>query len=98
MPGHPRSLARAHSTRVIYHSWGMAPCLAANYHLAFADPYASYVEYPTHGMPMVDSLAVEPFRIENGLLQPPTAPGLGVQLTDDILERHPYIEGSIFWP
>ena len=93
-----RAIARAHGTRAIYHSWGMAPCLAANYHLAFADPNSTYVEYPTHGMPMVDTLAVEPFKIEDGLLQPPTAPGLGVHLPPEVLERHPYVEGSIFWP
>jgi len=93
-----RALARAHGVKVIYHSWGMAPCLSANYNLAFADPYASYVEYPTHGMKMVDELAVEPFQIVDGLLQPPTQPGLGVRLTADILKRYAYVDGSIFWP
>ena len=93
-----RALARAHHVRVIYHSWGMAPCLAANYHLAFADPWASYVEYPTHGMPLVDELAVEPFVIEDGLLKPPTRPGLGVHLPEGVLEKYPYVEGNIFWP
>ncbi|MFA9477940.1 mandelate racemase/muconate lactonizing enzyme family protein [Phycisphaerales bacterium AB-hyl4] len=93
-----RALARAHGVRVIYHSWGMAPCLSANYNLAFADPYSTFVEYPTHGMPLVDELAIEPFEIVNGMLQAPTQPGLGVRLTPEILENYAYVDGSIFWP
>lgn len=93
-----RAMARAHGVRVIYHSWGMAPCLSANYNLAFADPYSTYVEYPTHGLPLVDELAVEPFKLVDGMLQPPTQPGLGVRVTKDILERYAYVEGSVFWP
>lgn len=93
-----RALARVHGVRVIYHSWGMAPCLAANYNLAFADPGSTYVEFPTHGLPLVDELAIEPFRIVDGLLQPPAQPGLGVRLTPEILEKYAFVEGSAFWP
>jgi len=92
------ALARAHGVRVVYHSWGMAPCLAANYSLAFADPYARYLEYPTHGLPLVEELAVTPIKLIKGKIPAPTAPGLGVKLNEDILSRYAFVEGSTFWP
>lgn len=92
------ALARVNDVRVIYHSWGMAPCLAANYALAFADPRTSYLEFPTHGLPLVEELADTPFRIVDGRIAAPTAPGLGVSLTDELLEKYAFIEGSTFWP
>ncbi len=92
------ALARAHGVRVIYHSWGMAPCLAANYSLAFADPHARYLEYPTHGLPLVEELAQTPFQLVDGKFAAPTEPGLGVKLTDELLARYAFVEGSTFWP
>lgn len=92
------AIARSRGVRVVYHSWGMAPCLAANYALAFADPHARYLEYPTHGLPLVHELAAEPFVLVDGKFKAPTVPGLGVKLTDEILERYAFIEGSTFWP
>ncbi|RUT28262.1 mandelate racemase/muconate lactonizing enzyme family protein [Arsenicitalea aurantiaca] len=92
------ALARAHGVRVVYHSWGMAPCLAANYALAFADPDVRYLEYPTHGLPLVRELAADPHELVNGQFLAPTTPGLGVRLTPEILAAHGFVEGNVFWP
>ena len=37
--------------------------------------------------PLVNGLLTEPFRLENGKLRVPTAPGLGIELAEDALER-----------
>lgn len=92
------AIARAHGVRVVYHSWGMAPCLSANYSLAFADPQSRYVEYPTHGLPLVEELAEAPFKLIDGKIAAPTQPGLGVRLTDELLAKYAFVEGSTFWP
>ena len=40
-------------------------------------------------------LLVEPIRWEDGFIIPPTAPGLGVELNEEVAARHPY-DGPIF--
>ena len=72
--------------------------MLANYHLAFSDPEARYLEFPTHGLPLIDELAVEPFRLVNGQFKAPNQPGLGVKLTKATLSRHPYKPKTYFWP
>ncbi len=91
-------LAQARGVRTAYHSWGAAPCLWANYHLAFSDPNARYLEFPTHGLPLIEELSVEPFKIVNGCMSAPATPGLGVQLTAEVLNRYPHRPGTHFWP
>lgn len=92
------NLARARGVKVALHSWGAAPCLMANYHMAFADPLSDYLEFPTHGLPLIDELAVERLKLVDGCFAAPTAPGLGVQLSERTLARYPYQPGTNFWP
>jgi L-alanine-DL-glutamate epimerase-like enolase superfamily enzyme len=95
---HIAAIARARGVEVAYHSWGAAPCLLANYHVAFADPYCEYLEFPTHGLPFIDALAVQPFALDDdGCFAAPTTPGLGVQLPDGLAEQYPYQPGTGFW-
>lgn len=89
--------ADAVGARVAPHSWGSAPNLMANYHFAFACQNAFLVEFPTIANPLRTSLLVEPLHVEDGKLMPPTAPGLGVRLTEEILNRYPFREGSAFY-
>ena len=82
------ALAQAHGVQVNPHAWGTAACNLANYHFGFAVPNCGLLEYPTYGNPLRDALLVEPLRIVDGCLEPPTAPGLGVRLTDEIRETY----------
>ena len=90
------ALAAAYGIPIAPHSWSTAVGLAANFHLAFATPNALIGEYPMVSYPLLDELLVEPFDIENGYLLPPSTPGLGVELTDAIVEKYPYVPGSGF--
>ena len=44
--------------------------------------------------PLEEELLVEPLRTENGYALPPTAPGLGTNLTAEIKAKYPYVPGS----
>jgi len=90
-------LAKSHGVQTVYHSWGAAPCLLANYHLAFSQPGTPYLEFPTHGLTFINELALEPFELDNGCFRPSTAPGIGVHLPDGILELFPFRKGTGFW-
>ncbi len=90
-------LARLHGVQVVYHSWGAAPCLLANYHLAFSQTRTSYLEFPTHGLPFIQELAIEPFKLESGRYPPSAAPGLGVHLPDGLVEHYPFRPETGFW-
>ena len=84
--GEARRACEAASARgipVAVHVWGSAPTLAANVHLAFAAPNCIWVEQPVLGNPLESELLIEPLVIHDGHVQPPTAPGLGLQLTTD---------------
>lgn len=84
------TLAQSHGVEVAFHSWSSSVVLAANYHLAFTLPNCKVLEYPTWGYPLRDELFVEPLRIEQGELLLPTAPGLGVELTDAIRTEYAF--------
>lgn len=85
-------LAHAHHVEVAYHSWGSSVILAANYHLAFTTPNCKTVEYPTWGNPLRDALFSEPLQIEKGYVYPPTAPGLGVDLSEEVRREYAFRE------
>ncbi len=84
------ALAQSHGVELAFHSWSSSVVLAGNYHLAFATPNCTALEYPTWGYPLRDALFVEPLRIEGGELLPPKAPGLGVALTEEIRKTYAF--------
>ncbi len=80
--------------RVAMHVWGSGPTLMANYHLGFTQHNCFILEMPLMKNPLDTETLVEPFTIVDGHIAPPTAPGLGVRLTDEIKARYPYEPGS----
>ncbi|KRV48669.1 hypothetical protein AQ490_24360 [Wenjunlia vitaminophila] len=87
--------AREHGVDCVVHCWGSAVCQAANYHAAFAAG-GRLAEWPLPTYPLRSELLVEPFRVEDGVLAPPTAPGLGVRLTDEVERRFPFREDAVY--
>jgi L-alanine-DL-glutamate epimerase-like enolase superfamily enzyme len=84
------ALAYSRRVEVAWHSWGGAVSLMANLHLALASPGTTAVEYCRLYSPFRDEVLIEPLRILDGFVQPPPGYGLGVELTDDLIHRHPY--------
>lgn len=61
---------------------------AANIHLAASIPnilMAETIETPFHG-----ALIKESIQVEGGFITPPTAPGLGIDVDEDLARAHPY--------
>lgn len=80
--------------RVAPHAWGSGITVMANVHWGFTQPNVIAQEIPTWGFPLRDALLVEPIRFDGGHILPPTAPGLGVRLTDEIRKAYPWRHGS----
>lgn len=69
------------------HSWSDAVAIMANAQVVAATPHALTVEVDQTGNPFVEELLVEPLLIEEGRLQLSNAPGLGIELNRDVVER-----------
>jgi len=90
LAGHKRQVPMA------LHAWGTAVCMAANYHVGFAVPNCLILERPALDNPLIPALLKEEFHVRDGHLRPPTAPGLGVELTEEALSRYAYRPGSAY--
>ncbi|MCF3650598.1 mandelate racemase/muconate lactonizing enzyme family protein [Synoicihabitans lomoniglobus] len=79
--------AEEHGIQFIPHGWNTALGLAADLHLASAVPGTDMVEYIT-GSPFIDDIVAEAWKLDaDGWLDIPTAPGLGVKLNLDAVDR-----------
>jgi L-alanine-DL-glutamate epimerase-like enolase superfamily enzyme len=81
-------MAEECGVRLIPHGWNTALGLAADLQLASAFARTELVEYLT-GSPFIDDLAQGGWRLDaEGMLPIPTAPGLGVSVNPDAVEKH----------
>jgi L-alanine-DL-glutamate epimerase-like enolase superfamily enzyme len=87
-------LAAAQHVRVAMHVWGSGPTMMANYHLGFTQPNCFILERPVMHNPLEVETLVEPLKITDGYLLPPTPPGLGIELTAEVKTKYPSRRGS----
>lgn len=81
-------MAQEHGVRFIPHGWNTAVGLAADLQLASAFPGTHLVEYLT-GSPFIDEIAVGGWKLDaDGMLVIPGAPGLGLELDADALNKY----------
>jgi D-galactarolactone cycloisomerase len=81
-------MAHDHGVRFIPHGWNTALGLAADLHLASASQDTDIVEYLT-GSPFIDDVVETPWRLDGeGMLPIPDAPGLGISMNLDAVERY----------
>ena len=76
------------------HSWHNGLMAMANGHIVAAHPAPRVLELNMSQGPLQWEILRDPPQIEDGHLVLPAAPGLGVDLADDLEQRFPYIEGS----
>jgi D-galactarolactone cycloisomerase len=81
-------MAYDHGIRFVPHGWNTALGLAADLHLASASPNTELVEY-LMGSPFIDDIVETPWKLDaDGMLHVPSAPGLGVSISLDAVEKY----------
>ncbi|MBE0696869.1 MAG: mandelate racemase/muconate lactonizing enzyme family protein, partial [Anaerolineaceae bacterium] len=80
-------MAYDHNVLVVPHGWNTAVGLAADLQLAGALPVATYVEYITPS-PYIEDILTVPFQLDSeGMLAIPSAPGLGIELNEEVVRK-----------
>jgi galactonate dehydratase len=87
------AMAEAYHVAVSPHNYNSTTIgLAATLHLSAAIPNFLITEYFVNFEARGLEIAVPPLRVENGYVDVPRAPGLGLDLREDALARHAYRE------
>ncbi|MCW3818895.1 mandelate racemase/muconate lactonizing enzyme family protein [Micromonospora sp. DR5-3] len=76
------------------HAWGAGGAVMQNVHAAFAAPNTLIVELPPDAGPLHREIWGDSLRLADGYLTPPTAPGLGINLSQKIKEAYPFVPGA----
>lgn len=81
-------MANDYGVKFVPHGWNTAVGLAADLHLASAIPGTDFVEYLT-GSPFIDQITEGGWQLDSdGMLAIPKAPGLGLKLNPDAVEKY----------
>jgi L-alanine-DL-glutamate epimerase-like enolase superfamily enzyme len=81
-------LVELHRRQINAHAWSSAIGTAAAMAVSFSTSAAKVFELKPLPNPMQHELVAEPFEHVDGWLYPPTAPGLGIEVRDDVVERY----------
>jgi len=70
------------------------PGMAGSIHISFASSTSIILEHLPCSASVQKDIMLEPPRLHDGGISPPTAPGLGVEISEALLEKYPYIPGT----
>jgi L-alanine-DL-glutamate epimerase-like enolase superfamily enzyme len=76
------------------HAWGAGGSLMQNIHCGFAAANCLTLEVPPAFGPLHREMLGDSFQMAAGRVILPQTPGLGIQLTDSIKQRFPFVPGS----
>ncbi len=76
------------------HAWCSGVGMMGNYHAAFASPGCQILELPSVPNPLRDGVLAEPPPMIDGRISAPSAPGLGINVPDDLESTYPYKPGT----
>ncbi len=93
---HIIALAHANGVQVNPHVWGSAVSQAASLHLIAAIPAAHHslyatepiLEYDRSSHPFRQQLVTRPIQAEDGLVDIPSGPGLGIEVDSGVVEKY----------
>jgi L-alanine-DL-glutamate epimerase-like enolase superfamily enzyme len=81
-------VAQQHGIICSPHNYSSGVGLAATLHLMAAMPETQLLEFDPTGTSIYEELFIEPLVVENGSVRVPDGPGLGVRLTDAVIEGY----------
>jgi L-alanine-DL-glutamate epimerase-like enolase superfamily enzyme len=81
-------MAERANVLVIPHSWSSDLLTAASLHLNAFQRRAVFVEFNTSQGPLSRELAKKPLTLADGYLEVPSAPGLGVEVDERVIEKY----------
>jgi len=70
------------------HAWSSAICSAVSLAMSFSSPAFKLFEFKPLRNPMQHELVAEPFEQVNGWIYPPTKPGLGIEVIEEVVDRY----------
>lgn len=82
------AIASAFNLRLAPHLWTGALAFAAGMHVTAASPAGFILEYSLGANPLLHELAQESFTVENGEVDIPDRPGLGVTVDEGFIKRY----------
>jgi L-alanine-DL-glutamate epimerase-like enolase superfamily enzyme len=80
-------LARERRVEVVPHCFSTGVLVAASLHFAASLDAPTLSEFSVADSPLAGGLLQTPFQLEDGRLNVPTAPGLGIDLDEAMLDR-----------
>ncbi|WP_144182636.1 mandelate racemase/muconate lactonizing enzyme family protein [Elioraea rosea] len=82
------ALASAYNVRLAPHLWSGAPAFAAGLHVAASNSAGFILEYSLGHNPMLHELIEESFPVEDGHVEVPDRPGLGITVRETFLQQY----------
>lgn len=70
------------------HAWSSAICSAASLAVSFSNPSFKLFEFKPLRNPMQHELVTRPFEHVDGWVYPPTGPGLGIEVIEEVVDRY----------
>jgi L-alanine-DL-glutamate epimerase-like enolase superfamily enzyme len=82
------AIGSAWNLRLAPHLWTGALAFAAGMHVAAASPAGWILEYSLGANPLLHELAQEQFPVQDGTVEIPDRPGLGITINEDFAARY----------
>ncbi|MCM8825605.1 MAG: mandelate racemase/muconate lactonizing enzyme family protein [Candidatus Omnitrophica bacterium] len=87
-------LLQSRNRKIATHSWGAGGAFMQNIHCGFASENTAILEIAPAFGPLHSEIIDDDFHMKDGYVYPPSKPGLGIKLTDDIKNRYKFVPGS----
>jgi len=81
-------LANYKNVKLVPHHFSTGILLAASLHFLTTLPDGDLMEFCNSGSPLSKDLLLKPIEFENGFLKLPDAPGLGIELNEEIINKY----------